>query len=239
MLGTNIRNARKRKGYTQEDLASRIYVTRQTVSKWEKELSVPDAEKLAALAEVLEIPVSDLLGAKVESPAEENAVVEQLARLNEQLAIKNRRAKRVWKAVIIIGIIFFVVPFLLSVFGMVFFRMSDGGIADAPNSITYECELDDEQYTVTLNYSNRYRIGSCGVDCPEGYDDGDIEEFELSFDEAEMEQRNESIEETNAFLEEVTDRTDARKVDKALKEYFEARGGTVTVTEQTGKAIPE
>ena len=78
MLSDNIRTLRKNRGFTQEDLANRLNVTRQTISKWEKGISVPDAEMLSKLAEELETNVGELLGAKIEIPSEENAVVEQL-----------------------------------------------------------------------------------------------------------------------------------------------------------------
>lgn len=65
MLGENIRTIRKEQGLSQEELAERIHVVRQTVSKWEKGLSVPDTELLEALSEALETPVSVLLGENV------------------------------------------------------------------------------------------------------------------------------------------------------------------------------
>ena len=102
MFGENLKTLRKNKGITQEELAARLNVVRQTVSKWEKDQSVPDAEMLAKLAEIFEVPVSMLLGSRIEPDAQPDALAEQLARINEQLVIKNRRSKRVWK---IIGII--------------------------------------------------------------------------------------------------------------------------------------
>ena len=101
MLQENIKAFRQKKGMTQEELASRLHVVRQTVSKWEKGLSVPDAELLIRLAEVLEVSVAQLLGGEAETAMEEkpDAMIEQLSRINEQLAIKNRRAKRLWKIV--------------------------------------------------------------------------------------------------------------------------------------------
>lgn len=101
MLQENIRAFRQKKGMTQEELASRLHVVRQTVSKWEKGLSVPDAELLIRLAEVLEVSVAQLLGSEAEAETEgkPDAMIEQLSRINEQLAIKNRRAKRLWKIV--------------------------------------------------------------------------------------------------------------------------------------------
>ena len=102
MLNDNIKNLRKNKGFTQDELASRLNVVRQTVSKWEKGYSVPDAEMLQRIAEIFDTDVSHLLGNSVEENKNRDAVAEQLARINEQLAIKNRRSRRIWK---IIGII--------------------------------------------------------------------------------------------------------------------------------------
>ena len=67
MFQDNLKALRKKKGITQEELAARLNVVRQTVSKWEKGLSVPDSELLIKLAEILEVPVSRLLGSKIEA----------------------------------------------------------------------------------------------------------------------------------------------------------------------------
>lgn len=85
MLGENIRRFRREKGYSQEELAARLHVVRRTVSKWEKGLSMPDAELLMALASVLEVPVETLLG--VERSGTDNLCAE-LARVNALLAEK-------------------------------------------------------------------------------------------------------------------------------------------------------
>ena len=102
MFGENLKTLRKQKGFSQEELAVRLHVVRQTISKWEKNLSVPDADTLIRLAEILEVPVSELLGAKIENENTASDVAEQLSRINEQLAIKNRRSRRIWKIVAII-----------------------------------------------------------------------------------------------------------------------------------------
>ena len=102
MLSDNIENLRKSRGYTQEELAIRVNVVRQTISKWEKGLSVPDAESLQRVAEVLDVDVKQLLGIEVDVEKNHGEVVEQLARINEQLIIKNKRAYLIWK---IIGIV--------------------------------------------------------------------------------------------------------------------------------------
>lgn len=107
MFAENLKNTRQQKGMTQEELAIRLHVVRQTVSKWEKGLSVPDAEMLIKIGELFEIPVSELLGAKAETEPDSNEIAEQLSRINEQLAVKNRRTKFVVRVIlgIIVGII--------------------------------------------------------------------------------------------------------------------------------------
>ena len=99
MLQENIKAFRKDRGLTQEELAIRVNVVRQTVSKWEKGLSVPDADMLQKIADVLEVSVSQLLGREEEPEKDRNEVAEQLSRINEQLAIRNRRSRRIWTIV--------------------------------------------------------------------------------------------------------------------------------------------
>lgn len=90
MINENIRKYRKEKGLSQEELAVRLHVVRQTVSKWEKGLSVPDADVLIKMAELLEIPVSKLLGVEVDDK-KINDLTEELARLNEELARRKQK----------------------------------------------------------------------------------------------------------------------------------------------------
>ena len=88
MLNENIRELRKSKGLSQEELAIKLNVVRQTVSKWERGLSVPDAEMLLSLGEVFDTPVSALLGKTVivSEPDSLQALSEKLEVLNAQFA---------------------------------------------------------------------------------------------------------------------------------------------------------
>ena len=122
MLNENIKQLRKNKGYTQETLAQQLGVVRQTVSKWEKGLSVPDAELLQRLAEALETSVGELLGAAPVPEKDGGEVAQQLARINEQLAIRNRRARRVWKMVGLIAAVILLANVLLMVLGFAAFE---------------------------------------------------------------------------------------------------------------------
>ena len=95
MLGDTIKQVRMQKGMTQEALAVKLHLVRQTVSKWEKNLSVPDARMLGAISEVLEVSVSHLLGRSVPEDNTDQLAL-QLMRINEELAVRNRRARRIW-----------------------------------------------------------------------------------------------------------------------------------------------
>ena len=94
MLNENIKAIRKAKGLSQQELAVKLNIVRQTVSKWEQGLSVPDADLLIALSQALETPVSTLLGETVmESEADRlQAISEKLEVINLQLA--QRKTKR-------------------------------------------------------------------------------------------------------------------------------------------------
>lgn len=96
MLKENIKAIRKSKGLSQEELAIKLNVVRQTISKWEKGLSVPDSEMLISISEVLETPVSTLLGETIsESKVDDLKVIsEKLEIINLQLSQrKNLRRK--------------------------------------------------------------------------------------------------------------------------------------------------
>ncbi len=99
MLGENIAALRKKQGMSQQSLAEALFVTRQTISKWEKNLSVPDADALVRLADALDVSVQALLGQPEEASAAPSDVAVALTRLNDQFAIQNRRRSRIWKVI--------------------------------------------------------------------------------------------------------------------------------------------
>lgn len=122
MFSDNLKAIRKAKGYTQEELAIKLNVVRQTVSKWEKGLSAPDADVLSKIADVLDTKVSVLLGGAIPEEDAPNAVAEQLAKISEQMAIRNRRSKRIWKTVGILLLTVVVFMILLVMLNAVSFR---------------------------------------------------------------------------------------------------------------------
>ena len=120
MLKENIKQLRKSRGLSQEELAIKLNVVRQTISKWEQGLSVPDSEMLISISEVLETPVSTLLGENIsESKVDDlKAISEKLEIINLQLLQrKNARRKTIhWILISLCAaiIIIFISLFLLN-----------------------------------------------------------------------------------------------------------------------------
>ncbi len=97
MLNENIKSLRKSRGLSQEELAIKLHVVRQTISKWEQGLSVPDADMLVALSEAFETPVSTLLGEAVAEPEADSikAIAEKLEVINLQLAQRKAAGRKI------------------------------------------------------------------------------------------------------------------------------------------------
>ena len=107
MLNEKLKQLRKSKGLTQEELALQLGVVRQTISKWEKGLSVPDSEMLIELSERFDVPVSNLLEDTIE-PAEKEDLIKimsgKLAIINEQLTNAAEKKRRITRSLSFAGI---------------------------------------------------------------------------------------------------------------------------------------
>jgi len=119
MLSENIKAIRKSKGLSQEELAIKLNVVRQTISKWEKGLSVPDSDMLISISEVLETPVSTLLGETVtESRADDLKVIsEKLEIINLQLAQRKTSKQKIvhWLLISLCAVIVTISAILIAI----------------------------------------------------------------------------------------------------------------------------
>ena len=118
MLNENIKTIRKSKGLSQQELAVKLNIVRQTVSKWEQGLSVPDSDMLISLSEALETPVSTLLGETViETEADTlKAITEKLEVINLQLAQRKITGRKIihWSLISLCAIMVIVFAILLA-----------------------------------------------------------------------------------------------------------------------------
>ena len=163
MLGDNLRELRKQKGMSQEELATRINVVRQTVSKWEKNISVPDAEMLQRIAEELDVSVNQLLGSEEEKVNEKdrNEIAEQLSRINEQLVLKNKRTGRIVKIVLGFIAAAIVLKFAIAWMGMANFKSNTHSL-----STSWDISAEDPLYTEAevqeaMNVLEKYFDDNC------------------------------------------------------------------------------
>ena len=140
MLSDNLKRLRKAKGLSQEELAVKLNVVRQTVSKWEQGLSVPDSEMLLHIATELDTTVNVLLGEPVvteESP-DLKTIAAKLEVLNEQFAKRNETRRKVWRAIFIaIGALalFSLIQMVIKVVWLQIVINSVGNIGDTSTAI--------------------------------------------------------------------------------------------------------
>ena len=120
MLKDNLKTLRKNKGLSQEELSIKLHVVRQTVSKWESGLSVPDAEMLITISEIFETPVNEILGESIEEKEKNDLKVisGKLEVINEQLSMhQKQKRKRIVNFLIIADVCLILFFILLAVLG--------------------------------------------------------------------------------------------------------------------------
>ena len=204
MLSDNIKILRKKKGYSQETLAEQLHVVRQTISKWEKGISVPDAVMLDRMAELFEVPVSVLLGGgpeEEEQPFDLNEIAQQLAVLNDQLVQQAVRRRKVIRYAFV-GV--FAAIFVLIGTAIALRVYTESKLRDEASlrTVRYECTLDGEAYVYEASYNSQYQILYEGGDAwisnhvqPEQYEDVNV-------------------------------------LSAQMQDYFEEKGGTCTIIDE-------
>ena len=205
MLSDNIKILRKKKGYSQETLAEQLHVVRQTISKWEKGISVPDAVMLDRMAELFEVPVSVLLGGGLEveeeQPSELNEIAQQLAVLNDQLVQQAVRRRKVIRYAFV-GVFAAIFVLIGAAIGLRVYTESQLRDEASLRTIRYERTLDGESYVYEASYNSQYQILYEGGDAwisnhvrPEQYEDVNV-------------------------------------LSAQMQDYFEEKGGTCTIIDE-------
>lgn len=205
MLSDNIKILRKKKGYSQETLAEQLHVVRQTISKWEKGISVPDAVMLDRMAELFEVPVSVLLGGGLEVEEEQlselNEIAQQLAVLNDQLVQQAVRRRKVIRYAFV-GVFAAIFVLIGAAIGLRVYTESQLRDEASLRTVRYECTLDGESYVYEASYNSQYQILYEGGDAwisnhvrPEQYEDVNV-------------------------------------LSAQMQDYFEEKGGTCTIIDE-------
>ena len=128
MLSENLKTRRIQKNISQTELAERLYVSRQTISKWERGISVPDADLIIKIAGILDTSVSTLLGENITIDEEVDnmeMIANKLETLNYTLAERNHRNKRLWHVIKILFISMIVITIIYIMIGVISFQQYD------------------------------------------------------------------------------------------------------------------
>lgn len=115
MFKDNLKTIRKEKGISQEVLAKELNVVRQTISKWEKGLSIPDGDMLIKISQILDTPVEVLLGceASLENKDEVTQAL-QLQIINNLLENSNRRGAKM-SGIMLLGLFISIIGLIFSI----------------------------------------------------------------------------------------------------------------------------
>ena len=115
-IGKFIADCRKQKKLTQEQLAEKLYITDRAVSKWERGLSLPDADKMLELCDILGINVNELLlGEEIDMKDYEKKNEQLLLELAKKDELKNKKLMTSMWTILITSTLFYVGILLISV----------------------------------------------------------------------------------------------------------------------------
>lgn len=159
MLNDNIKSQRRAKGLSQEELAAKLNVARQTLSKWEKGLSVPDAGMLIKIAGALDTSVSELLGEPCAT--EDNDTIKifaaKLEILNEQYSRQREQKRKIWRATSIALAVFGIIYLIDRVWtaGAICRAMTNPHFGDNTNAQITASDIPSSLYSMLLWLSVR------------------------------------------------------------------------------------
>lgn len=152
-LGNKIMTLRKKNNMSQEELAEKVGVTRQTISKWELEETSPDITQAKTLSMIFKVSLDELVNNDLNS-----IIVEKVSNTEKLAGI-------IIKILKVLGIL--VIAFiLLMIFLIVFFNIDNNGLRDNTIVGKYElnCTLDNENYAYSVEYNKNLQIISAGGD---------------------------------------------------------------------------
>ena len=151
MIGEKIASLRKKQTLSQEDLAEKVGVTRQTISKWELSETYPDIIEAKTLSKIFNVSLDELTANDIN-----NILVEKVSNTERLASITIKLLK-------ILGTIF-AVFFIFIVFTFIFFRVSNYGDRKIIGKSKIECTLDNENYVYEIEYNKNYQVINTGGD---------------------------------------------------------------------------
>ncbi len=151
-LGNKIVNLRKKNNLSQEELAEKVGVTRQTISKWELEETTPDIKQAKALSKIFKVSLDELTDNDVESV------------LIEKVSNTEKLAGLIIKILKIVGIGLLVLV-IISILTFIFFNINTSSKSNkVVGQYALTCKIDNEQYSYNIEYNKNYQVINSGGD---------------------------------------------------------------------------
>lgn len=117
-------NLRKQRGLSQEELANRLNVSRQTISKWEVGESTPDMEKLVALSDLFEISLDELVMDKIPAHVGETSSKSDIVNVLNDKVITDENKQNAKRGLKIVAIVLGIILLIDVIFMIVYFCLS-------------------------------------------------------------------------------------------------------------------
>lgn len=167
MLSENLQRLRMQSGLSQKELAEKLHVVRQTVSKWEKGLSVPDADMLLKLATIFHTTPNELLGVEDPAPLNVEELTWRTTVISEQIQAQTQRLDHAFgtvkRVVLAAVLVFFVLPLVLTVVASLSYSVPVQPAAINRTVIAYELDGQVSEFTIDLDaYDLSEAIGCTG-----------------------------------------------------------------------------
>lgn len=152
-LGNKIMTLRKKNNMSQEELAEKVGVTRQTISKWELEETSPDITQAKTLSNIFKVSLDELVSNDL------NSIIVEKVSNTEKLAGIIINILKVF-GILILAVVLLMV-FLIIIFSIDNDRMRDNTIV---GKYEIKCTLDNENYVYEVEYNTNYQIINAGGD---------------------------------------------------------------------------
>lgn len=152
-LGNKIMTLRKKNNMSQEELAEKVGVTRQTISKWELEETSPDITQAKTLSNIFKVSLDELVSNDL------NSIIVEKVSNTEKLAGIIINILKAFGILIIAFVLLMVL--LIIIFSIDNDRMRDNTIV---GKYEIKCTLDNEDYVYSVEYNKNYQIINAGGD---------------------------------------------------------------------------
>lgn len=151
-LGKKIAELRKKNNLSQEELAEKVGVARQTISKWEIGDTTPDINQVKIISKIFNISIDELVDNDINS-----VIVEKVSNTEKLAGI----TIKILKVFGIMLIVFITLIFLFVIIFMVDMPRND---YDIVGRTKVSCNLDNEEYVYEAEYNKNYQVINSGGD---------------------------------------------------------------------------